>query len=110
MSTYHIRRFDGSARPNPGAGVVIYRAYVGHQYMDEIYRGSLFLGGHGYTNNVCEWRAFISGLNRAAYLNITEVDVEGDAELVVNQWNGVYATRNPQLQQHCSRDWMLREM
>lgn len=77
---------------------VIYRAYVGGQYMDEIYRGSFFKGGHGGTNNACEWRALICGFQQLVRLGIREVDVEGDAEIVVKQWKDVYATRNTQLQ------------
>jgi ribonuclease HI len=82
---------DGASAGNPGAagiGVV------------------LELGGRTYeisepigiaTNNVAEYRALVSGLERARQLGAEEVEVYLDSELLVRQLTGVYKVRNPGL-------------
>ena len=100
---YHLLRFDGAARPNPGhggAGVVIYKVtpqYYGEDEEEEVFRGSFFLG-FNCTNNEAEWMALVKGLEAAVRMGIDTLDVEGDSELVINQMTGVYYTRNSRLQ------------
>lgn len=47
------------------------------------------------TNNVAEYRALIAGINRAAELGATELELIGDSELVVRQVRGEYKVKNP---------------
>jgi ribonuclease HI len=49
------------------------------------------------TNNKAEYQALILGLKEAHRLGISEVEVNLDSELVVNQVNGVYRIRDAQL-------------
>jgi ribonuclease HI len=60
----------------------------------------LYAGGETIgvaTNNVAEYRALISGLEKAHELGATEVDVRGDSALVVNQVNGKWRIKEPHL-------------
>jgi len=80
---------DGGARGNPGPaaiGVVIRDA------------DGLILDEHGErigdaTNNVAEYKALIRGIQRAADLGATELDLVGDSELVVKQIQGAYKVK-----------------
>lgn len=101
---YHLLRFDGAARPNPGhsgAGCVIYKVtpnyYYGEDEEEEVFRGSFFLG-FNCTNNEAQWMALVKGHEAAVRMGIDVLDVEGDSELVINQMKGVYYTRNSRLQ------------
>ena len=46
------------------------------------------------TNNVAEYRALLAGINRAAELGATEIDLVGDSELVIKQVRGEYKVKN----------------
>jgi ribonuclease HI len=84
---------DGGARGNPGpaaTGVVI-ESPGG----DVLYAGGETIGVA--TNNVAEYRALITGLERARALGVTEVDVLGDSTLVINQVNGTWKIKEPHL-------------
>ena len=52
--------------------------------------------GHA-TNNVAEYRGLLLGLERAAALGATEVEVVNDSELVANQVDGAYKVKNAEL-------------
>ncbi len=47
------------------------------------------------TNNVAEYRALLKGLERAAALGASEVEVVNDSELVAKQLNGAYKVKHP---------------
>ena len=47
------------------------------------------------TNNVAEYEALLLGLNALKDLKEKRIDVFGDSELVVNQVNDSYQTKNP---------------
>jgi probable phosphoglycerate mutase len=51
------------------------------------------------TNNVAEYRALIAGLERAATLGVTDLDVRSDSELMVKQMRGEYRVKKPALQE-----------
>src|SRR4051812_15585833 len=84
---------DGGARGNPGpaAAAAVVTGPDG-AVLDE---ASVRLGET--TNNVAEYRGLALGLERARALGATEVDVVMDSELVVNQINGRYRVRSPDL-------------
>jgi ribonuclease HI len=47
------------------------------------------------TNNVAEYRALLRGLERAAQLGATDVEIVGDSELVARQISGAYKVKHP---------------
>jgi ribonuclease HI len=49
------------------------------------------------TNNVVEYEALVLGLRAANEMGIREMDVFGDAELIVQQVKSVYQTKHPRL-------------
>jgi ribonuclease HI len=81
---------DGAARGNPGP------AGVGVVLMDE--SGNIVDSAAEYigeaTNNVAEYTALITGLNRASEFGAETIKVFLDSELLVRQLNGVYRVKN----------------
>jgi ribonuclease HI len=51
------------------------------------------------TNNVAEYRGLVAGLERAAELQLGEVEVVSDSELLVKQMNGEYRVKNEALRE-----------
>jgi ribonuclease HI len=89
----YILRFDGASKGNPGkagAGAVIYHNN------DEIWNSSKYIGNK-FTCNYAEYYALVLGLKGAIHKNITNLYVEGDSKLVINQINGTYAIKSEQL-------------
>lgn len=95
---------DGGSRGNPGpsaTGIVLkdeagkicaaYGEYLGIQ-----------------TNNIAEYSALLSGLNKAKELGADEVDCVLDSELIVKQMNGQYRVKNPGLQKIFLQIYNLR--
>ena len=85
---------DGGSRGNPGPagyGAVVYSPG----------RGSVLAeakSGIGRaTNNVAEYRGLIAGLEEAAALGATEVEVYMDSKLVVEQMSGRWRVKHPDL-------------
>jgi ribonuclease HI len=82
---------DGGARGNPGPaaiGVVI--TAPDGELLDEVAER---IGVA--TNNVAEYRALLRGLERAAALGASAVEVVNDSELVAKQLNGDYKVKHP---------------
>jgi ribonuclease HI len=84
---------DGGARGNPGpaAAAAVVSTPEG-QVLDE---AAATLGRA--TNNVAEYRGLLLGLERAAALRATEVDVVNDSELIARQVLGEYKVKNAEL-------------
>jgi len=84
---------DGGARGNPGpaAAAAVVSAPDG-RVLDE---ASVTLG-HA-TNNVAEYRGLLLGLERAAALGASEVEVVNDSELIAKQVDGSYKVKNVDL-------------
>jgi ribonuclease HI len=85
---------DGGSRGNPGPA-----AYA---YVLEAEDGTA-LDARGETigvatNNVAEYAALVAGLERAAELRVTELEVVSDSELLVKQMRGEYRVKNRALQ------------
>jgi ribonuclease H / adenosylcobalamin/alpha-ribazole phosphatase len=51
------------------------------------------------TNNVAEYRALVAGLERAADLQVGELEVVSDSELLVKQMTGEYRVKNEALRE-----------
>jgi tryptophan 2,3-dioxygenase/ribonuclease HI len=85
---------DGGARGNPGpaAAAAVVSAPDG-RVLDQ----SAVTIGHA-TNNVAEYRALLLGLERAAALGATAVEVINDSELIAKQVDGSYRVKNAELQ------------
>ncbi len=84
---------DGAARGNPGpagAGVVI-----------EDDQGTRLCGRHRFlgkaTNNEAEYLALIEGLKTAAEWKPDRLEIYLDSKLVVEQMNGSYKVKKPEL-------------
>ena len=84
---------DGGARGNPGpaAAAAVVSAPDG-RVLDE---AAVTLGRA--TNNVAEYRGLLLGLERAAALGASEVEVVNDSELVARQVDGSYKVKNADL-------------
>jgi ribonuclease H / adenosylcobalamin/alpha-ribazole phosphatase len=85
---------DGGSRGNPGPagyGSVVWTADHG-----TVLAESKQAIGHA-TNNVAEYRGLIAGLEEAAKLGATEVDVRMDSKLVVEQMSGRWQVKHPDL-------------
>ncbi|MGP5207837.1 bifunctional RNase H/acid phosphatase [Corynebacterium casei] len=87
---------DGGSRGNPGtagSGTVIYAA-DGKTILDEI----VYVVGKQSTNNVAEYYGLLRGVERAAELGATEVEFFMDSKLVVEQINGRWKIKHPDMQ------------
>lgn len=85
---------DGGSRGNPGpAG---YGSVVWTADRATVLAESKQAIGHA-TNNVAEYRGLIAGLEEAAKLGATEVDVSMDSKLVVEQMSGRWKVKHPDI-------------
>ena len=85
---------DGGSRGNPGpAG---YGAVVWSADRATVLAESKQAIGQA-TNNVAEYRGLIAGLEEAAKLGATEVEVYMDSKLVVEQMSGRWKVKHPDL-------------
>ena len=85
---------DGGSRGNPGpAG---YGSVVWTADRQTVLAESKQAIGHA-TNNVAEYRGLIAGLEEAAKLGATEVDVRMDSKLIVEQMSGRWKVKHPDL-------------
>ena len=85
---------DGGSRGNPGPagyGSVVWSA----DHTTVLAEGKQAIGRA--TNNVAEYRGLIAGLDEAARLGATEVDVLMDSKLVVEQMSGRWKVKHPDL-------------
>lgn len=81
---------DGGARGNPGpAAIAAVVQGPGGEVVEE--RGETI--GRA-TNNVAEYRALLLGIERAAALGASELELVGDSELVVKQVKGEYKVKD----------------
>lgn len=88
--------FDGACAGNPGpmgiGGLIILEGGEKHTISEQ--------RGFG-TNNVAEYTALIEVLKLAIELGVTDLQVKGDSQLVVNQVNGDWAVKNRGLVPYC---------
>jgi ribonuclease HI len=85
--------FDGSAKPNPG--IMKIGGYIEDENGKIIYKFSTELGDG--TNNRAEYLALYSLCTILEQYQIEEIDIQGDSQLVVNQVNGEWKCKDPQL-------------
>jgi len=90
-----ILNTDGASRGNPGpAGAGAYLTLPDGTVMGAFKK---FLG-HA-TNNYAEYCALILGLDEAARVGATELEVRSDSELLVRQLTGRYKVKHPDMKQ-----------
>lgn len=90
---------DGASRGNPG------EAGIGIHVTDE--SSATVLSLHGYigvcTNNVAEYTAVETLLERAGSLRCSRMIIHSDSELMVRQLNGRYRVKDRGLKPHHAR-------
>jgi ribonuclease HI len=84
---------DGGARGNPGPAAIAAVVRDGNDKVLE--RRSAMIGTA--TNNVAEYRALLLGIERAAALGASRVELIGDSELIVRQVKGEYKVKDDAL-------------
>lgn len=86
-------QFDGGSRGNPGpAGIgVVISADDG----TPVVTLGRFIGRA--TNNVAEYRAVITALEKALELGARRVVIRGDSELIIKQLRGEYRVKHPDM-------------
>jgi ribonuclease HI len=62
-----------------------------------------------HTNNVCEYEALVLGLEAARRMKIKNLEIFGDAELIVKQVNRQYQAKHPRLRSYRNCIWDLIE-
>jgi len=90
-----IVNVDGGARGNPGPAAIgaVVQGPGGEVLEERAERIGIA------TNNVAEYRALLLGIERAAALGATEVDLVGDSELIVRQVKGEYKVKDATLRE-----------
>lgn len=91
-----ILKFDGASRGNPGissSAAVLFESGV---VIKDTYRR---LPGKR-TNNQAEYLGLIAGLRMAIAMGITELQVEGDSKLVIEQLFGNWQCKHPVLKKY----------
>ncbi|XP_058735533.1 uncharacterized protein LOC131607565 [Vicia villosa] len=101
---FYTLQFDGASRGNPGpagAGAVLF-----DENGNVLYH---FRKGLGYqSNNVAEYHALILGLQQAIMKGCKNINVQGDSQLVINQFLGSWRINNPHLMSLCGAALQLR--
>jgi len=86
-------QFDGGSRGNPGpAGIGVVLSAADGTPVVTLGR---FIGRA--TNNVAEYKALITGLQKAKELGAKRIVIRGDSELVIRQMLGQYKVKSPDL-------------
>ena len=106
---------DGGSRGNPGPAAI---AAVVQEPGGEVLEESAEPIGRA-TNNVAEYRALLLGIERAAALGATELELVGDSELIVRQVEGRYKVKDATMKElHAQvrkalagfEDWSIRHV
>ena len=84
---------DGGSRGNPGPAAAA--AVLSTPDGDVVDEAARTLGRT--TNNVAEYRGLLLGVERAAALGATEVEVINDSELIAHQVTGRYKVKHPDM-------------
>jgi ribonuclease HI len=90
---------DGGARGNPGPAAIA--AVVRDADGNELTERAEAIGVA--TNNVAEYRALLLGIELAAELGATELELVGDSELIVKQVTGEYKVKEATLRELSQR-------
>ena len=99
MATFYVFT-DGGARGNPGPGAIGVVIFADRAKFKLIFSYSGIVGTT--TNNVAEYKAVVKAYqwlveNIRSYPQIANISIASDSQLVVNQLNGVFRVKDPQL-------------
>jgi ribonuclease HI len=115
MTYYHriILYFDGASRNNPhGPAAYGWVLYEMDKHGADGYRiasGSKYIG-YNKSNNQAEYAGLSAGLLYIRYnIECFGLYVRGDSEIVINQMNGEYQVRSPNIIDYYNRATGLRE-
>ena len=106
---------DGGSRGNPGPAAI---AAVVQEPGGGVLEESTERIGQA-TNNVAEYKALLLGIERAAGLGATELELVGDSELIVRQVEGRYKVKDATMKElHAEvkkalsgfEDWSIRHV
>jgi ribonuclease HI len=106
---------DGGSRGNPGPAAI---AAVVQDAGGGVLEESAQPIGRA-TNNVAEYRALLLGIERAAALGASELELVGDSELIVRQVEGRYKVKDATMKElHAQvrralagfEDWSIRHV
>ena len=86
---------DGGARGNPGPAAIA--AVIRDEDGEVLEEVGERIGRA--TNNVAEYRALLLGIERAAALGASELELVGDSELIVRQVKGEYKVKDPTMRE-----------
>ena len=87
---------DGGSRGNPGiagSGTAVY-----NEDRSQLLREIAYVVGQKSTNNVAEYHGLLRGLEAAVELGADEVEFYMDSKLVVEQMNGRWTNKHPDMQ------------
>ncbi len=84
---------DGGSRNNPGAAAIGILILDEEKKKLESYKECI---GNA-TNNVAEYKALLKALQLAAKHTRKEVHIFMDSELIINQMNGIYKIKSPEM-------------
>jgi ribonuclease HI len=110
-----IVNVDGGSRGNPGPAAI---AAVVQEPGGGVLEESAERIGKA-TNNVAEYKALLLGIERAAGLGATELELVGDSELIVRQVEGKYKVKDATMKElHAEvkkalsgfEDWSIRHV
>src|SRR5256885_2746814 len=87
--------FDGGSRGNPGPAAI--GVVVRAQDNTPLITLGRCIGRA--TNNVAEYRALITGLEKAKELGAEQIIVRGDSELIIKQMRGEYRVKHPDMRE-----------
>jgi len=93
LADMELLQFDGLCAPNPGkgtSGAIVYRA-DGTVLVE---RGD-YLGDS--TNNIAEYTGLLIGIEECVQRKITNIRIEGDSMLVINQIAGKWQVKDAKL-------------
>jgi ribonuclease HI len=92
MTAEYVIHTDGASRGNPGPAAY---AYVIERPDEPDVEAKGYLGKT--TNNIAEYTGLVRALEHAHKLGARRLLIHSDSELIVNQMNGSYKVRHPQL-------------
>ena len=81
-----LLHFDGACKGNPGIGGSAAVLYKDNEIIDLCY----YYHGKPVTNNIAEYMGLIGGLNMCLSNGYTNIMVEGDSKLVIEQVFGTW--------------------
>src|SRR3954462_8789921 len=95
MNETLVLEFDGGSRGNPGpAGIGIVLRAADRTPLVTLGR---FIGRA--TNNVAEYRALITAMEKARELGASDILIRGDSELIIKQMRGEYRVKHPDMKE-----------